>query len=156
MWRPIPGLEQFEASDEGEIRAFGSGQTIRQSRHGRGYRMIYLSGSPYLVHRLVAIAFLGPIPAGEEVNHRNGIKTDNAAANLEYLTRSENNFHAYRTGLKRVGQSHPQAKLSNADVTLIRNLYKPFDYGYAKLGKVFGISPWHVRDIVKGEKRIHG
>jgi hypothetical protein len=45
------------------------------------------------VHRVVAQTFLGPIPKGKEVNHKNLDKHCNSVDNLEYMTRSENQFH---------------------------------------------------------------
>ncbi len=52
------------------------------------------------VHRLLALAFI-PNPENKpEVNHKNGVKTDNSLDNLEWMTKSENELHAFRTGLK--------------------------------------------------------
>lgn len=54
----------------------------------------------YYVHRLVAFAFLKKESNTLEVNHKNGIKTDNNLENLEWVTSSENKSHAFSTGLR--------------------------------------------------------
>lgn len=50
------------------------------------------------IHRLVSKTFLGTsdLPC---VNHKDGVKTNNCAVNLEYVTQSENMQHAHDTGL---------------------------------------------------------
>jgi len=53
----------------------------------------------YCVHVLVAQTFNGPCPPKHEVNHRDGVKTNNAARNLEYRTHKGNMEHAVAIGL---------------------------------------------------------
>ncbi len=62
-----------------------------------GYRRVTLNNKGYLVHRLIALAFLGDPPFAEAVvNHKNGLKGDNRADNLEWLSCSANSLHGWQ------------------------------------------------------------
>lgn len=96
-----------------------------------------------LVHRLVAKAFIPNIDNKPEVNHINGIKTDNRIENLEWHTPKENQQHSVRTGL------HVR-KLSEQEVLEIRNRYKP---GYSTsnsnyLAKEYNVSQSTISSIL--------
>ncbi len=113
-WRPVPGWEmQYSVSNLGRVKSLSrpsaNGSRLPErlltpAHDGGGYPWVSLYARPKMarakVHHLVCEAFLGPRPPPLVVNHKNGIKTDNRAVNLEYVTSSENNRHAYRLGLK--------------------------------------------------------
>ena len=76
------------------------------------------------VHQLVAEAFLGPKPTPlHEVNHKNGIRSDNRDHNLEWVTNSQNSRHRFyvlKHGAVR-GEAQGGSKLTEADVRVIRD-----------------------------------
>lgn len=57
--------------------------------------------STYQIHRLVAMAFIKNPNNKSEVNHKNGIRNDNRAENLEWTTHRDNVIHSYNV-LKRL------------------------------------------------------
>ena len=69
-----------------------------------GYYVVVLTNNKnrktLRVHRLVSEAFLENPENKLTVNHKNGIKTDNNVANLEWATSVENNQHAWDQGLR--------------------------------------------------------
>ncbi len=127
-WLPVLGYEGvYEVSDQGRVKRVGKaarhgkgrgggariGLVLAPQKQSGGYRAVQLWREGLmkrrLVHVLVALAFLGPPPERHEVNHIDGDKTRNGLTNLEYLTRSENNKHAYRIGLRRVSATTIEA-----------------------------------------------
>lgn len=102
-WRPIPHFPNYEVSNLGRVRVLSgryAGEILSQVEQANGYQRVYLTNEAgrfgKYVHRLVAEAFLGPCPAGWEVNHRDLDKAHNADVNLEYVTHRANIRHARR------------------------------------------------------------
>lgn len=159
VWLPIFG-GAYSASNLGRIRrdAGGAGanpgRILRARPAPNGYLRVipYVNGvsHPSSVHRLVAEAFLGPRPSEIQVNHRNGIKTDNRLENLEYVTQSENHRHAFRTGLQhpRVGSAHHNHILTEELVAALR-ADRAQGMGYPALAKKYGIKREHAWAVAK-------
>jgi len=124
VWREIPGYEgRYQVSDQGRVRG-PMGRVLKPQRINSGYLVVHhCKGGrryPHTVHRLVALAFLqGREPHRHHVNHKNGDKHDNRAANLEWCTPSENVLHAFATGLLRP-PSHAVVGESLRDGSVVR------------------------------------
>jgi hypothetical protein len=73
------------------------------------------------VHQIVAGAFIGSMPLGQETRHGKGGKLDNRLINLSYGTHAENEADKLRDGTRICGTSHPFAKLTVQDIYAIRS-----------------------------------
>lgn len=112
IWKPIKGYEGlYEISSYGRIKSLRrtiickngvhktiGGRIMSIPKCSNQYRFIALSKygkvKQYLLHRLVAQHFIGERPL--EINHIDGNKDNNCVENLEYVTHSENQLHAFR------------------------------------------------------------
>lgn len=105
IWKVIEGYPNYEVSNLGRVRNIKFDRVRKPMIDKDGYLYVVLSlngkTTNNKIHRLVASAFIPNPENKREVNHINGIKTDNRVENLEWNTRSENIRHAHKTGLKR-------------------------------------------------------
>jgi NUMOD4 motif/HNH endonuclease len=121
-WRPVVGYEGlYEVSDHGQVRrvaparAATVGYILKPNTDHNGYPRVRLAPAPgqhrlIRVHRLVALAFIGPPPQAHLVNHKDGNKANNHVSNLEWTTYSGNARHALALGLTNPvkGERHGQ------------------------------------------------
>ena len=177
LWRDIEGYEgrfkgKYQVSNQGRIRSVsrrfirfdGRPITIQPKirklyKNRMGYFKISLDKQLFSVHRLVAEAFVQGLPFKPQVNHKNGIKTDNRANNLEWCTASENQLHAYKIGLKKAhpskGSKHGRSKLTEIDVLEIREKFEPYVYTTKMLAKEYGVCETSIKNIVKRRSWKH-
>jgi hypothetical protein len=107
-------LAQSKLIMDGMYRVFMDGRvySLRKSKwlkpwtNTSGYRQVELCRRKWLVHRVVATAFLNNSRALPMVNHLDGDKRNNGVDNLEWCTPTENMLHAWQTGLRGVCKTH--------------------------------------------------
>jgi hypothetical protein len=161
-WLPVIGWEGlYEVSDWGRIRSvrhwangWRGGQILklRPCPHG-GHLQVHLSDSGRramaYVHQMVAVAFIGPCPPGEETRHWDGDTENNRPSNLLYGTSAENAQDRVRHGRLGAGSSHPFSTLTDADVAAIRAAWQQ-GAQVANLAVRYDISKPAVSRIVHG------
>ena len=175
-WLPIPDFEgQYEGSDFGRVKSLerverhsGSGtgtfcvreRILKPLVYSSGYHRVKLyygnnDSDLFPIHQLVLDLFVGPRPDGRVVNHKNGDKTDNRLVNLEYVTQSDNNRHAARTGLRTYtrGDKHHNTKIT--DEQALNELFPMIIQGvsYHKAAKYFKVSKPAITQICDGTNR---
>ena len=147
-------MQDYEVTESGKVfsRKFHPKQNpnrelremkIKQDRYG--YAQISLRVNQKristTVHRLVALQWI-PNPENKPcVNHKNGNKLDNRVSNLEWCNWSENNLHAYNTGLKVRGSN--TVKLTEEQIISIIS----DDRTQQLIANDYGISRAHVSKI---------
>lgn len=130
-WKQVN--DRIYISDLGNIKSINYKNTGKQSLlkpcpNKKGYLQTSIKiGDKYIskkIHRLVAEAFIPNPNKLPQVNHKNGVKTDNSADNLEWCDNRTNIIHAYKNGLIDVksGIEHHMAKYTDEFVLHLKGL----------------------------------
>lgn len=100
VWKNIPGFEElYQASTFGRIMNKQNNIILKEYSHYKGYKMVNLLTKEkyklYTVHRLIGLTFIEKIKDKNQINHKNGDKSDNRIFNLEWMNGSENCKHKF-------------------------------------------------------------
>lgn len=146
IWKDIPEYEGlYQVSNFGRVKGLKREVSCRWNNNKKlsekhlktltykvGYEYIYLSKNGirvrYKVHRIVAKTFIPNPENKREVNHKNGIKSDNMVTNLEWVTSRENQLHAFKNGLQvaKNGKEHHLSK-TVLKMTLLGSIVSIYD-----------------------------
>lgn len=166
-FRPIQDFQGYEVSNLGNIKS--TARKIKCSWNGKvilrtikeqmlkpqinkwGYSTIKFGkhGKRKLVHRLVAIEFIENPLNLPEVNHKDGVKTNNHVSNLEWCTGDDNKAHCVAMGLSARGVQKWSCKLNDEKVLRIKQLSKQGVSG-VELSRMYNISPSMIYSIRAG------
>lgn len=172
----IRGFEKYLACVDGHIYSSNYNKTgktkqLKEQLDKDGYPYVRLSvnGKHYKkkVHRLIAESFLDKIDEKHQVNHKNGIKTDNMVENLEWCSCRDNIIHAYRVlgkkptekmildFKKRIsGVNNPKSKI-NPDIAqnirkdrksglMLKELSRKYNLSVSQIGHICKNKFWNI------------
>lgn len=155
-WKTLPGFEDYEVSDLGNVRRISAAKGTRAMRllspcADRCGRMVFNTRKDgktkqWKVHRAVMLAFKGECTDGKEVAHLDGNQQNNKLENLMYATPVENNRHKVGHGTQPTGEKMWNAKLTEEQVIEIRS--RSPQISYAKLAKEYGVSLVTIAQVI--------
>lgn len=171
IWMPIEGYEGlYEVSNLGRVKRLlktckyiNNKSSTPRTEHLKyptlnnyGYYKVTLwknnNRAFFYLHRIIAKAFIPNPDNKPEVNHINGIKTDNNLSNLEWVTTAENLRHAKLMGLNDVrGEKNGMSKIDPEFVPIIINSV----IKSSKLSKLFNVDESTIDSIRKRKTWKH-
>lgn len=149
-------LTNYYCDNEGNIYSLKNNKMLKPSKTLKGYHKvtIYLTpnnSKPVTVHKIIATTWCGGWHKGLDIDHINGIKTDNRAENLEWVTRSVNIKRAFDNDLKHAvrGDKHPVTVYSDSLVDKACSLIKYDNYTIKEASEETGIPYYYLCDMIK-------
>lgn len=167
IWKDVVGYEGlYQISNLGNLkslekiihqrkRAYKAKEKIMKPNiltTGYYYANLYKNGvvKKYVLHRLVANAFLPNLLNKPEVNHIDGNKLNNCVSNLEWVTNKENVIHAIKTGLKKYDTQSTKIKQIRNGVVI--NVYNSIH----EAGRKTKINSGNISSVINGRRKKAG
>lgn len=148
-WKPVVGYEEhYEVSDMGNVRSlkFGKEKILKPGEHNGGYLQVGLCKDGHrkylLVHRLVAEAFIKNPNNLDTVNHKDEVKTNNVASNLEWMSMKDNINYSQARQVQMFDKSTGELLATFPSTR--------------EAARVTGINPSHISECCNGKKKSAG
>ena len=172
IWKDVTGYEGlYKVSNYGNVISLNyknqhRSHLLSQSKSSTGYLHVQLYKSKIAstknVHVLVASEFIQKPNQCDEVNHKDGDKTNNHINNLEWVSKSENQKHSIKIGLRtpspnigKTGGLHPTSKRI-AQYDLDGNFLRAWD-SVTEAAKHIGCRPSTISNCLTGKRpTMHG
>lgn len=167
-WKSIKKYKYYQVSNLGRIKSLErmvkckngmrrkqKTKILKHPLNTYGYPVVSLCNKygkkQFFVHLLVLKYFGINKPSSRHIcNHIDGNKLNSKIDNLEWVTPSENNKHAFKLGLANIdGENHPRSKLIEKEILRIRKLYKTGKYSKKYLADKFNTSQSNIYCIIK-------
>lgn len=156
IWKDVVGYEGiYEVSNIGKIKSYINmyPRILKQKVHTNKTCRVSLwkdgKEKTWLVHRVVALAFIPLVEGKDYINHIGGSRLDNTVENLEWCNHEENNNHAFDNRLIDTGK-----------ITVLRNIESKQEHRFrsmAKASEFFNRSHGYISNCLKqGKTEIGG
>lgn len=178
-WKDVVGFEGlYQVSDSGLVKSlarfrndpirgnkFYKETILKPGKSNYGYLGVSMSPKnkkciQILVHRIVAMAFIPNPEDKKQVNHINGIKTDNRVSNLEWTTPKENIIHSFNhlgrkaaPGRRIYGKSNPLSKLIGG---FVNGRLSIRGYGITEMSRKTGVNKHTINTAIRRGSIIRG
>ena len=167
--KPVPGYEGlYAAGEDGVVYSldriacngrFYPGRALAPGwRHGYGSVQLCRDGIVDMrpIHRIVALTYHGPCPAGMQVRHLDGNRANNVPSNLAYGTGKENCADRVLHGTAPRGERSARAKYSTGTVALLKDFIAEKAASYRQIAEFVGVKYYYVKMLATGRRRTHG
>lgn len=155
--KPVIGYEGlYEVTDTGLVYSVRSKKYLSQKKRSDGYMEVNLwrnnFGQSFLVHRLVAEAFIPMVSGLEQINHKDENKSNNNAENLEWCNAKYNSN--YGTNRKRGVYTRRSRQSNCRKVKCVEtsNVYESIQLATS----MTGVHNTNISRVLKGERNTAG